>query len=178
MCGSFDNGQSLSFTTDVLAVQSPCSRRVHCHLCLSHAPLDCYHLAVECTHPVIKVWRKRYESALRRLVAKLTVVIRSERERAGAEQEDRLFSRAARAARRADLNTAQGDFLSFRLLVAHPWPERMAQPHMRAVRLLGRVFDLAGVYHRFERPALDLWTRWSLRWLWRLSSAWRRANAA
>ena len=151
---------------------------VHCHLCLSHAPLDCYHLAVECTHPIIKVWRKRYESALRRLVAKLTVVIRSERERAGAEQEDRLFRRAARAARRVNLNTAQGDFLSFRLLLTHPWPERMAQPHMRAVRLIGRVFDLPGVYHRFERPALDLWTRWSLRWLWRLSSAWRCANAA
>jgi hypothetical protein len=96
------------------------------------------------------------------------------------EPEDHLLARAARAARHADLNTAQGDFLMYRLLVAHSWPERMALPHrdMRAVRLLGRVFDMPGVYHRFERPALDLWCRWSVRWLWKLSDAWRAAHNA
>lgn len=65
----------------------------------------------------------------------------------------------------------------YRFLVVHPWTERMAQPHMLAARLLGRVFDLPGVYHRFERPAADIWTRWGLRWLWQLSDAWRLANA-
>jgi hypothetical protein len=66
--------------------------------------------------------------------------------------------------------------LLYRFLVAHPWCEDMAISHMRAVRLLGRVFDLPGVYHRFERPVLDLWCRWSVRWLWRLSDAWHTAN--
>jgi hypothetical protein len=51
-------------------------------------------------------------------------------------------------------------------------------PGMRVVRLLGRVFDLPGVYHRFERPALDVWSRWSVRWLWRLSHVWKMATAA
>ena len=78
--------------------------------------------------------------------------------------------------RQVNFSSAQGDFLLYRSLVAHPWPERSALPHMRAVRLLGRIFDLPGVYHRFERPALDTWTRWSLRWLWQLSNAWRAAN--
>ena len=147
-----------------------------CHLCHGATPLDFYHLANECTHPAIKSWRCRCGAAIRRLVDKLTTVLRSERERAGREPEDRLLSRAAQAARRIDLNSVEGDFLTYRLLVAHPWPERMALPHMRVVRLLGRVFDLPGVYHRFERPALDLWSKWSERWLWKLSNAWHRAN--
>ena len=151
---------------------------VKCHLCHGPSPLDFYHLATECTHPTIKKWRGRCEPALRRFVSKLVDLLRRERERAGCEPEDHLLARAARAARHADLNTAQGDFLMYRLLVAHPWPERMALPHMRAVRLLGRVFDMPGVYHRFERPALDLWCRWSVRWLWKLSNAWRAAHNA
>jgi hypothetical protein len=83
------------------------------------------------------------------------------------------------AVRNLDFDTTQGDFVLYRFLVAQPWPERMAVPGpgMRAVRLFGRVFDLPGVYHRFERPALDLWSRWSLRWLWRLSRAWKKAVA-
>ena len=149
---------------------------VQCPLCHSTAPLDSYHLAVECVHPQINVWRRQCERSLPRFVAGLTVRLRSERERARCEPEDRLFARALRAVLRTDLNSAQGDFLLHRLLVAHPWPERMALPHMRAVRLLGRVFDLPGVYHRFERSALDLWCRWSTRWLWRLSRAWCTAN--
>ena len=72
---------------------------------------------------------------------------------------------------------------SIRQLTLTPGPnasERMALPHMRAVRLLGRVFDMPGVYHRFERPALDLsrWCRWSVRWLWKLSDSWRAAHNA
>ena len=116
------------------------------------------------------------EAALRRLGIGLTATLRSERERARCEPEDRLFDRAARSLQRLDFNSTEGDFLLHRFLVVHPWPERMALPHMRAVRLLGRAFDLPGVYHRFERPAADMWTRWSLRWLWRLSYAWRSAN--
>jgi hypothetical protein len=48
---------------------------------------------------------------------------------------------------------------------------------MRAVRLLGRMFDLPGMHHRFERPIADAWCRWSLYWLWGLSRVWFEANA-
>ena len=150
---------------------------MQCPLCRSSAPLDFYHLAVECVHPQIDRWRRQCEAGLGRFVAGLSVRLRSERDRARREPEDRLFARAVRAAQRINLDSAQGDFMLYHLLVAHPWPERMALPHMRAVRLLGRIFDLCGVYHRFERPALDFWCHWSLRWLWRLSRAWRAANS-
>lgn len=155
---------------------SHAARLVQCHLCHGTTPLDFYHLANECIHPAIKSWRRRCGPSLRQLVYKLTTVLLRERDRAGHEPEDNLLSRAARAVRRVELNSAEGDFLTYRFLLAHPWPERMALPHMRAVRLLGRVFDLPGVYHRFERPAIDLWCRWSERWLWKLSVAWRVAN--
>ena len=149
---------------------------VQCPLCRGPAPLDFYHLAVECMHPTIDAWRIRCEPSLRRFVAALVNIMRRERDRADAELEDQLFDRASRAMRRVDLNSQEGDFLVYRFLIAHPWREDMALPHMRAVRLLGRVFDLPGVYHRFERPALDVWCRWSIRWLWRLSDAWHTAN--
>ena len=109
-------------------------------------------------------------------------ILLAERDRAGRDvgTDQLLFSRADYAVRNLDFDTVQGDFVLYRFLVAQPWPERMAVPGpgMRAVRLLGRTFDLPGVYHRFERPALDVWSRWSVRWLWRLSHAWRSANAA
>ena len=146
-----------------------------CPLCRSLAPLDVYHLVAECTHPVITSYRGRLEASLRRFVTKLARAIRNERARAGRDTAASLLSRARRAVHRVDFNTQEGDFLLYRCIVAHPWPERTALPHMRAVRLLGRAFDLPGVYHRFERPALDVWTRWSLRWLWYLSQAWHSA---
>jgi len=152
------------------------ARATQCPLCRGTAPLDFYHLAVECVHPVIDEWRARCEEALRRFVPSLLRLLARERDRAGREPEDLLFDRARRAVRRADLNSHQGDFLIYRLLVAHPWPESTARPHMRVVRLMGRAFDLPGVYHRFERPALDLWCRWSVRWIWQLSHAWREAT--
>ena len=115
------------------------------------------------------------------MVTKLMGALLTERDRAGhdTDAEGRLFRRAVLAVRCVDFDSLQGYFLFFRFLVAQPWPERMAVPGtgMRAVRLLGRVFDLPGVYHRFERPALDIWSRWSKRWLWRLSRAWKNANA-
>jgi hypothetical protein len=113
------------------------------------------------------------------MVLKLTSVLAEERDRA-----DRpglsIFDRAATAVQNTDFDSAQGDFLLFRCLVAHPWPERMAAQGMHSVRLpgLGRIFDLPGVYRRFERPVLDLWCRWSLRWLRKLSSMWLAANGA
>lgn len=156
---------------------------VPCPLCPASQPtvLDAYHLITECMHPAIEAWRKPCEAALRRLADKLSDVLLAERDRAGHDtsEDELLFCRAARAVRNLDFDTTQGDFVLYRFLVAQPWPERMAVPGpgMRAVRLFGRVFDLPGVYHRFERPALDLWSRWSLRWLWRLSRAWKKAVA-
>jgi hypothetical protein len=41
------------------------------------------------------------------------------------------------------------------VLVAQPWPERLADPGMRAVRLLGRMFDLPGMYHRPTAASAD-----------------------
>ena len=155
---------------------------VPCPLCPAERPtvLDAYHLIAECMHPAIEAWRISCEAALRRLVTKLTGILLTERDRAGHDTgvDEILFERAACAVRNLDFDTTQGDFILYRFLVAQPWPERMAVPGMRAVRLLGRVFDLPGVFHRFERPALDIWSRWSVRWLWRLSHAWREANAA
>ena len=156
---------------------------VPCPLCPADLPtvLDAYHLVAECMHPAIEAWRASCEGALRRVATKLLDVLLTERDRAGhdTESDELLFARAARAVRNLDFDTTQGDFVLYRFLVAQPWPERMAVPGpgMRVVRLLGRVFDLPGVYHRFERPALDVWSRWSVRWLWRLSHAWRSANS-
>ncbi len=78
----------------------------------------------------------------------------------------------------AHFDSPEGDFIIYRLLVAQPWPERLVDPGMRTVQLLGRVFDLPGMYHRFERPIADAWCRWSLYWLWSLSRVWREANVA
>ena len=100
----------------------------------------------------------------------------AERDRAGRDTDGTLLDRAVAAIRGSDFDTEQGDFLLYRFLAAHPWSERVAAPGMRAARLLGRVFDLAGVPHRFERPVSDVWCRWSLKWLWQLSHAWRAAN--
>jgi len=154
------------------------ARATQCPLCRGTAPLDFYHLAVECVHPVIDAWRARCEAAARRFLPTLLRLLARERDRAGCEPEDRLFDRACRAMRRLDLDSSQGDFIIYRFLIAHPWSETMARPHMRCVRLVGRIFDLPGVYHRFERPALDLWCRWSVRWIWQLSHAWREAIRA
>jgi hypothetical protein len=48
---------------------------------------------------------------------------------------------------------------------------------MRLVRLLGRAFDLPGIFHRYERPISDAWCYWSLRWVWSLSRVWHDACA-
>jgi hypothetical protein len=48
---------------------------------------------------------------------------------------------------------------------------------MHVVRLMGRAFDLDGIYHRYERPLLDHWSSWSKRMLWSLSRAWFTACA-
>ena len=149
---------------------------VPCHLCNGPAPLDFYHLAVECLHPVIETWRACCVRSLGSVAPILIEVLRRERDRAGRAPHEELFADTTLAIQNVDFNSSEGDFLTFRFLIAHPWAERMATPGMRGVQLLGRVFDLPGVYHRYERPALDLWCRWSLRWLWRLSHAWREAN--
>ncbi len=74
-----------------------------------------------------------------------------------------LLRRVRRAVGGAHFDSPEGDFIIYRLLVAQPWPERLANP---------------GMYHRFERPIADAWCRWSLYWLWSLSRVWREANAA
>ena len=146
-----------------------------CGLCGS-APIDPYHLVAECNHVLIDSWREAAELAARDLVTTLTVLMARERSRAGREPTDLLFRRIRRAAATLDFDSPEGDFILFRLVVGQPWSERMACPGMRLTRLLGRAFDLAGIYHRFERPAFDAWSRWSLRWLWGLSRAWREAH--
>jgi len=149
-----------------------------CTRCPGPTLLDAFHLIAECTHPVIEAWRNRCVQSLRALTVKLTDVMLAERDRAGRVSDQHLFDRAIIAVREAEFDSAQGDFLLYRFLVVHPWSERVAAPGMQAVRLLGRVFDASGVFHRFERPCSDLWCRWSLRWLWRLSQAWKQANEA
>jgi len=146
-----------------------------CGLCGS-SPIDPYHLVVECNHVLIDSWREAAELAARDLVTALTVLMARERSRAGREPMDLLFRRIRRAAATLDFDSPEGDFILFRLVVGQPWSERMACPGMRLTRLLGRAFDLPGIYHRFERPAFDAWSRWSLRWLWGLSRAWREAH--
>jgi hypothetical protein len=146
-----------------------------CPLC-GVSPIDTFHLVAECTHPSINAWRYNLERDTLHFVASLTHVMARERAQAGRPPEDWLFRRIRRAICTVDFNSPEGDFILFRLLVAQPWSERLACPDMRAVRLLGRAFDLPGVYHRFERPILDLWCRWSLRWLWSLSRTWQSVN--
>ena len=151
---------------------------VPCALCPGPTLLDAFHLMTECSHPQLESWRRNCIQSLRGLVLKLTDVMLAERDRAGRISDELLFDRATAAVRRADFDSEQGDFLLYRFLVAQPWSERLAAPGMRAVRLFGRVFDSSGVFHRYERPVADVWCRWSRRWLWRLSFAWKAANAA
>ena len=145
-----------------------------CRLC-GVSPIDPYHLIAECNHTSIDAWRQRAEEAARELLVTLTVLLTRERNRAGREPDDWLFRRIRRAAADLDFETSEGYFVLYRLLLAQPWPESMATPGMRLARLLGRAFDLPGIYHRFERPVLDTWSRWSLHWLRALSLAWRSA---
>ena len=154
------------------------ARAVSCPLCNGQTLLDAFHLMTECTHPRLESWRRNCTQSLRTFVLHLTDVMLDERERAGYENDEPLFDRAAVAVRRAEFDSEQGDFLLYRFLVAQPWSERLAAPGMRAVRLFGRVFDSSGVFHRFERPVADAWCRWSRKWLWRLSFAWKAVNAA
>jgi hypothetical protein len=57
--------------------------------------------------------------------ATVTSALAEERERAGRLGLS-IFDRAATAVQNTDFDSDQGDFLLFRCLVAHPWPERMA----------------------------------------------------
>ena len=145
-----------------------------CALC-GATPLDPYHLIAECNHAAIDSWRQDAEIAAKHLLRDLTAIMATERDRAGRDPECALLRRVRRAAVQLDFDSPEGDFVLYRLLVAQPWSERMTCPGMRLVRLLGRAFDLPGVPHRFERPLLDLWCRWSIRWLWALSRAWQSA---
>jgi hypothetical protein len=148
-----------------------------CALC-GVTPVDLFHFATECNHPRISAWRDSLEVSARGLIVTLTRVIGTQRESAGHTGHSFLLRRVRRAVGGAHFDSPEGDFIIYRLLVAQPWPERLADPGMRTVRLLGRVFDLPGMYHRFERPIADAWCRWSLYWLWSLSRVWREANAA
>ena len=148
-----------------------------CRLCGS-TPVDAYHLISECNHASIDRWRQSTEAAARCLVTSLTTLMADERDRAGRRPEHLLFRRIRCAIKNLNFDSPEGDFVLYRLVVAQPWSERMACPGMRSVRLLGRAFDLAGVYHRFERPILDQWSRWSKSMLWSLSRAWRGACKA
>jgi hypothetical protein len=146
-----------------------------CPLC-GVAPIDPFHLITECKHPMIRSWRRYFKADTRYFVASLTEVMARERERAGRPPEHWLFRRIRRAICNINFDTPEGDFILYRLLLAQTWPERLACPGMRAVRLMGRAFDLPGVYHRFERPILDIWCRWCIQWLWSLSRTWQSAN--
>ena len=150
-----------------------------CALC-GVTPVDLFHFATECNHPRISAWRDSLEESARGLIVTLTRVIGTQRESAGynASGHSFLLRRVRRAVEGVQFDSREGDFIIYRLLVAQPWPERLADPGMRTVRLLGRVFDLPGMYHRFERPIADAWCRWSLYWLWSLSRVWRDANVA
>ena len=146
-----------------------------CPLC-GVTPVDTFHFVAECNHPSIDAWRYNFELDVRHFVVSLTQIMERERTRAGRPPDSWLFRRIRRAILNVDFNSHEGNFILYRLLVAQPWSERHSCPNMRAVRLLGRAFDLPGIYHRFERPILDLWCRWSLRWLWSLSRTWQSAN--
>ena len=120
-----------------------------CPLCGS-TPLDVFHFISECSDPTIDHWRRHLELACRDFLSSLISTMARERDRAGREPEHFLFRRIRRVTSTLDFNSTEGDFLLYRLLLAQPWPERVAGGGMRAVRLLGRAFDLPGVYHRFE----------------------------
>jgi len=147
-----------------------------CRLC-GVSPVDIFHFATECNDPHISAWRNELETSARTFVGTLTTVIGEQRDHAGHTGHNFLLRRVRRAFGYVQFDSPDGDFLIFRLLLAQPWSERLADPGMRAVRLLGRVFDLPGMFHRFERPIADVWCRWSLYWLWSLSRAWREAIA-
>ena len=106
----------------------------------------------------------------------LADVLERERERAGREPDHGFPDRVRQAVPSFDFDSPEGDFVLYRLLVAQPWSLRIAPPAMPLAHLLGSAFDRPGVFHRFERPVLDIWSRWSVRWLWALSRAWRTAN--
>ena len=147
-----------------------------CPLCGS-SPLDPFHLVAECNHVAIVSWRQLAVSDARSFVSSLTLIIARERENCGREPVDGLLHRIRCAAARLDFDSPEGDFVLFHLIAASPWSERVASPGMRLVRLLGRAFDLPGIFHRYERPISDAWCYWSLRWVWSLSRVWHDACA-
>jgi len=148
-----------------------------CRLC-NACPVDAFHIISECNHPIIDDWRQVAERSARILVSTLTVIMEQERDRAGRAPQYDLFRRIRRAMNSLDFDTPEGDFILYRLLLSQPWSERMACPGMHVVRLMGRAFDLDGIYHRYERPLLDRWCGWSRHTLWSLSRAWFTACEA
>ena len=147
-----------------------------CTLC-GVSPVDPFHLFVECNHRDIAEWRTDMVTSVREFIIHLTHIIYAERYRAGHRGHGFLLRRVRRVTAGMDFYSIEGHFIIYRMLLAHPWSERLASPGMRCVRLLGRVFDLPGIYHRYERPILDAWCRWSRYWLLLLSYAWRISHA-
>ena len=117
------------------------------------------------------------EQAARELACVLCALIAQQRDDAGHTGHNPLLARARNAFASLVFDSPEGDFILYRLLVAQPWSERLSDPGMRAARLFGRVLDLPGMFHRFERPIADAWCKWSLHWLRSLSRAWREASA-
>ena len=99
----------------------------------------------ECSDATIDHWRRSLEQECRAFVTSLIVIMAHERDRAGREPEHFLFRRIRRAISTVEFNSTEGDFLLHRLLLAQPWPERVAGVGMRATRLLGRALYLPPV---------------------------------
>jgi len=152
-------------------------RNVPCSLC-GVSPLDVFHLACECTHVSMVAWRASVVPAARQLLANIARLLFKAHDEMNRDESD-LCSEVTAEAASVDFTTDMGRFILFRLLLFHPWSGRLAGSDMSlyTVRVIGELFDAAGLPNMFLRPLADAWGYWSISWAWRLGNAWREAHA-
>ena len=152
-------------------------RHMPCPLC-DLSPLDVYHLACDCTHISMIAWRASVVPAARQLLANIARLLLKAHDEMNRDESE-LCSEVTDEASSVDFDTDMGRFILFRLLIFHPWSARLAGSDMSlyTVRVVGDLFDAAGMPNMFLRPLADAWGYWSIHWAWRLGNAWREAHA-
>jgi hypothetical protein len=154
---------------------------LYCGLCRGpqSAHEDPWHLANECASPGVTAARVAVHQSLPERVTELVhVLLMAHHEGPHAPRSTPWAVSAAADASLALLptqlswwSTAEGQFITFRLLGGLPWSAAAAAPSHWLVRALGQLMDAVILPRSLLRRTAVLWTTWSLRALDTLATA-------